>query len=636
MRDGRLVAQDIELVLDGGAYTTLTPVVLSPGDDPRRRPVRRPERPHPEPGGRHEHAAQRRLPRLRRAAVASSRPRPSSTGSPRRSASRRSRCAGGTSTGSAGMTPTMPGPARRRRRRGGPRPGGGGGRVRPRSSADGSARAGRTGRDRTARAGIGLALAWHGAGFTGSGEARLGSVVEPRADGRGRHPDPDRDRPRWARARRRSSRSSSPRSWACRRRRRHRAAGHADRARLRPDGRLAHGDGRRRHGDQGRPAAASRGRGAHRPVVRGELSRRRGRPWQRHRGRRSVRAVSRASASTTRPTPATPTRLSAGRPRSPRSRSISTRARSPCCRSSRSTTSGRVIHPVLCEGQVEGGTLQAVGYATIEEIKLRDGRYLNDRLQTYIIPTALDAPRIETILVEAPFADAPHGAKGVGELPMDVGAPAVVAAIHDATGAWIHDLPAIAGADHGRPGRDRATRAARHLADDLAARPSMTSPPSSTCARDAPAARRAPRGPRADRHEGGLRRGRVRRVHGADRRRGRGQLPRPGLPGRRRNRSGPSRGSARARTATGSRGSGRSSARSSRPAAPSAGSARPGMLMAGDAFLASGAAPTDEAIREAIAGNLCRCTGLHEDRRGDRPGRELAVSGRGFGAPTGY
>jgi CO/xanthine dehydrogenase Mo-binding subunit len=103
---------------------------------------------------------------------------------------------------------------------------------------------------------------------------------------------------------------------------------------------------------------------------------------------------------------------------------------------------GRVIHPVLAEGQVEGGTLQAVGYATIEEIKLRDGRYLNDRLATYIIPTALDAPRISTILVEAPFSGAPHGAKGVGELPMDVGAPAVVAAIADATGVWISDLPA--------------------------------------------------------------------------------------------------------------------------------------------------------------------------------------------------
>jgi CO/xanthine dehydrogenase Mo-binding subunit len=116
---------------------------------------------------------------------------------------------------------------------------------------------------------------------------------------------------------------------------------------------------------------------------------------------------------------------------------------------------GRVIHPVLAEGQVEGGTLQAVGYATVEEIKLRDGRYLNDRLATYIIPTALDAPRIETILVEAPFGGAPHGAKGVGELPMDVGAPAVVAAIADATGAWITDLPAsperIMAALAGRP-----------------------------------------------------------------------------------------------------------------------------------------------------------------------------------------
>ncbi|HET7142065.1 MAG TPA: xanthine dehydrogenase family protein molybdopterin-binding subunit [Candidatus Limnocylindria bacterium] len=103
---------------------------------------------------------------------------------------------------------------------------------------------------------------------------------------------------------------------------------------------------------------------------------------------------------------------------------------------------GHVIHPVLAEGQVEGGSLQAIGYATIEEMKLVDGRYQNDRLATYLIPTALDAPIIRSILVEKPYSGAPHGAKGVGELPMDVGAPAVVAAIHDATGAWIHDLPA--------------------------------------------------------------------------------------------------------------------------------------------------------------------------------------------------
>ncbi len=103
---------------------------------------------------------------------------------------------------------------------------------------------------------------------------------------------------------------------------------------------------------------------------------------------------------------------------------------------------GTVIHPILAEGQVEGGTLQAVGYATIEEMKLVDGRYLNDRLATYLIPTALDAPKIRSLFVEKPFSGVPHGAKGVGELPMDVGAPAVVAAIHDATGVWIHDLPA--------------------------------------------------------------------------------------------------------------------------------------------------------------------------------------------------
>jgi CO/xanthine dehydrogenase Mo-binding subunit len=103
---------------------------------------------------------------------------------------------------------------------------------------------------------------------------------------------------------------------------------------------------------------------------------------------------------------------------------------------------GRIVHRVMAEGQVEGGTLQAVGYATIEEIKLRDGRYLNDRLATYLIPTALDAPRIRALLLERPFSGAPHGVKGIGELPIDVAAPAVIAAIHDATGVWISELPA--------------------------------------------------------------------------------------------------------------------------------------------------------------------------------------------------
>ncbi len=101
-----------------------------------------------------------------------------------------------------------------------------------------------------------------------------------------------------------------------------------------------------------------------------------------------------------------------------------------------------MIHPLLAEGQIEGGTLQSVGYGTIEEIKLQDGRYLNDRLSTYIIPTSMDAPRITAILVEKPFSGAPHGAKGIGELPMNVAAPAIVDAIHDAVGVWVTELPA--------------------------------------------------------------------------------------------------------------------------------------------------------------------------------------------------
>ena len=103
---------------------------------------------------------------------------------------------------------------------------------------------------------------------------------------------------------------------------------------------------------------------------------------------------------------------------------------------------GKALHPVMAEGQIEGGCLQAVGWATIEEIKMKDGGYQNDRLATYLIPTALDAPRICTILVENPYSRGPFGAKGIGELPMDGPAPAVIAAIHDATGVWLDEVPA--------------------------------------------------------------------------------------------------------------------------------------------------------------------------------------------------
>ncbi len=103
---------------------------------------------------------------------------------------------------------------------------------------------------------------------------------------------------------------------------------------------------------------------------------------------------------------------------------------------------GKAIHPTLCAGQIEGGTLQALGWALMEEVKLQDGRYLNDRLATYIIPTIRDSPRIDVHLLERSWEGGPFGAKGVGELPMDGGAPATLQAIENATGLPANETPA--------------------------------------------------------------------------------------------------------------------------------------------------------------------------------------------------
>ena len=106
------------------------------------------------------------------------------------------------------------------------------------------------------------------------------------------------------------------------------------------------------------------------------------------------------------------------------------------------TDVGRAVNPVLCTGQIEGGALQALGWALTEELVWKDGLIMNPRLTNYIIPTALDAPHMETTLVEQPFPFGPGGgAKGIGELPMDGGAPAVAAAIEHATGISLGTLP---------------------------------------------------------------------------------------------------------------------------------------------------------------------------------------------------
>jgi len=103
---------------------------------------------------------------------------------------------------------------------------------------------------------------------------------------------------------------------------------------------------------------------------------------------------------------------------------------------------GTPIQPQMVTGQFEGGSLQAVGFAHLEVVTSRDGRCLQDRMATCIIPTALDAPEFRTELVPVPFSRGPFGAKGVGEMPMDGGAPAVLSAIEDALGLHMCSVPA--------------------------------------------------------------------------------------------------------------------------------------------------------------------------------------------------
>jgi CO/xanthine dehydrogenase Mo-binding subunit len=103
---------------------------------------------------------------------------------------------------------------------------------------------------------------------------------------------------------------------------------------------------------------------------------------------------------------------------------------------------GKVVNPTTGEGQVEGGVVQGLGYALVEEHALQHGRILNDQLSTYIIPTAPDTPEILPVLVEQPFGWGPYGAKGLGETPIIAVAPAVISAIRHATGARLQEIPA--------------------------------------------------------------------------------------------------------------------------------------------------------------------------------------------------
>jgi CO/xanthine dehydrogenase Mo-binding subunit len=90
---------------------------------------------------------------------------------------------------------------------------------------------------------------------------------------------------------------------------------------------------------------------------------------------------------------------------------------------------GKAIHPALAKGQVEGGTVQGIGYALIELVVMKNGAMANAQLTNYLIPTTLDTPGLDVTLVERPYSGGPFGAKGLGELPIDGPAPARVNAI---------------------------------------------------------------------------------------------------------------------------------------------------------------------------------------------------------------
>jgi len=135
---------------------------------------------------------------------------------------------------------------------------------------------------------------------------------------------------------------------------------------------------------------------------------------------------------------------------------------------------GLVMHPVLAKGQIEGGVAQGIGYALYEKCMWKDGHMMNNQMTNYIMPTSADLPPIHVHFEEVPSIHGPGGAKGIGELPMDGPAPAILNAIENATGVAFNTIPLLpediferftsfTNPDHGGtedldPSKDRDTR----------------------------------------------------------------------------------------------------------------------------------------------------------------------------------
>lgn len=151
---------------------------------------------------------------------------------------------------------------------------------------------------------------------------------------------------------------------------------------------------------------------------------------------------------------------------------------------------GRVLHPILAKGQIEGGIAQGIGYALYEKCVYQNGHLMNNQMTNYIMPTSADLPDIHVHFEEVPSIHGPGGAKGIGELPMDGPAPAILNAIQNATGISFTAIPLLpediferltaftthphGGTEDLAPTIDQATRVEEAQATPLAAAPDAT------------------------------------------------------------------------------------------------------------------------------------------------------------------
>jgi CO/xanthine dehydrogenase Mo-binding subunit len=104
---------------------------------------------------------------------------------------------------------------------------------------------------------------------------------------------------------------------------------------------------------------------------------------------------------------------------------------------------GKVLHPLLARGQIIGGIAQGIGFSLYEKVVWQNGRMQNGQMTNYIMPTSSDLPPIRVFFEELGNIHGAYGAKGIGELPMDGPAPAIVNAIEDALGVPFDSIPLL-------------------------------------------------------------------------------------------------------------------------------------------------------------------------------------------------